>query len=104
MNPLALVRNMHSADIRENALNRMCHSLGHAQNRKRFRAFPEAYCHGYGLTREEIHAVTDLDVARLLDLGANLERIDILTKVFGIGAVQLWTEQTGLGSEELHQR
>lgn len=89
---------------RESALNRLCHSLGSADNARRFRAFPEAYCHSYGLTREETHAVTDLDVARLLQLGARLERVAELTAVFGLDAQELGAQQSGLTREQFQSQ
>lgn len=89
-----------SPGIRDLALNRMCHSLGTADNSKRFKAFPEAYCHSFGLTREETHAVTDLDIARLLQLGARIERLALLTAVFDINVVELGAQQSGMTPQQ----
>lgn len=89
-----------SPGIRDLALNRMCHSLGSADNSKRFKAFPEAYCHSFGLTREETHAVTDLDIPRLLHLGARLERLALLTAVFDIDVVELGAQQSGVTPQQ----
>lgn len=84
------------SSARENALNRMCHSLEVPENRKRFKAFPEAYCHGYGLTREETHAVTDLDVLRLLRLGGQIQRIALLTSLYGMDVIDIGAEQNDM--------
>jgi protocatechuate 4,5-dioxygenase alpha chain len=89
-----------SPGIRDLALNRMCHSLGSADNSKRFRAFPEAYCHSFGLTREETHAVTDLDIPRLLHLGARIEQLALLTAVFDIDVVELGAQQSGVTPQQ----
>ena len=89
-----------SASIHENALNRLCHSLGSADNSKRFKAFPEAYCHSFGLTRDETHAVTDLDIARLLQLGARLERLALLTAVFELNVLELGAQQAGVTPQQ----
>lgn len=83
----------------ENALNRMCHSLEAPENRKRFKAFPEAYCHGYGLTREETHAVTDLDVLRLLRLGGQIQRIALLTSLYGMDVMEIGAEQNDMDAD-----
>ncbi len=89
-----------SPGIQENALNRLCHSLESADNSKRFRAFPEAYCHGFGLTRDETHAVTDLDIPRLLQLGARMDRLALLTAVFNLDVLELGAQQSGVTPEQ----
>jgi len=86
--------------IRENALNRMCHSLEMPENRKRFKAFPEAYCHSYGLNRDETHAVTDLDVLRMLQLGGHIQRLALLTSIYGMDVLEIGAEQNGLEGDE----
>lgn len=92
-------RKLRSNGSQENALNRMCHSLEAPENRKRFKAFPEAYCHGYGLTREETHAVTDLDVVRMIRLGAHVQRIALLTSLYGMDVMELGAEQNDMDTE-----
>ena len=66
------------------ALNRMCYSFNSADNRKRFKAFPEAYCKCYGLSKEQIHAVTDMDFARLMELGGNPCYLSKLAGIYGM--------------------
>ena len=73
-------------------LNRMCYSFNSADNRKKFKAFPEAYCHAYHLTREQIHAVTDLDVLRLLQVGGNIYYLAKLTGIYGMNVKMPETE------------
>jgi hypothetical protein len=89
-----------SSGIQENALNRLCHSLELADNAKRFKAFPEAYCHSFGLTREETHAVTYLDISRLLQLGARMDRLGLLTAVFELDVFELGAQQSGITPEQ----
>jgi|Laugrespbdmm15sn_2_1035079.scaffolds.fasta_scaffold76453_2 protocatechuate 4,5-dioxygenase alpha subunit len=91
-----------STPVLENALNRMCHSLESSENRRRFKAFPEAYCHNYGLTREETHAVTDLDVHRMLQLGGHIQRLALLTSIYGMDLLGMGAEQQGLSIDEFH--
>lgn len=81
-------------------LNRMCYSFNTADNRKKFKAFPEAYCHAYHLTREQVHAVTDLDVLRLLQLGGNIYYLAKLAGIYGMSVQDLGAQQTGLSLDE----
>lgn len=84
-------------------LNKMCSSLVKTENRRRFRAFPEGYCREYGLSLEQIHAVTDLDILRLLDLGATRTNLERLTGIYGLSAIDLCMEQTGKDQEEVRR-
>jgi len=81
-------------------LNRMCYSFNSADNRKKFKNFPEAYCHSYNLAPEQIHAVTDLDVLRLLQLGGNIYYLAKLTGIYGMTVQDLGAQQTGLSLDE----
>lgn len=89
-----------NATSKVNTLNRMCRSLESTENQKRFKAFPEAYCQSYGLNRDETHAVTDLDVKRMLALGAHIERIALLTSIYELDAMDIGAQQHGLSVEE----
>lgn len=89
-----------SQGIRENALNRLCLSLESPDNARRFKAFPEAYCHSFGLTRDETHAVTDLDIPRLLALGARVDRLALLTALFNLDVMELGAQQSGVTVEQ----
>lgn len=89
-----------SSGVHENALNRLCQSLESGENARRFKAFPEAYCHGFGLTREETHAITDLDIPRLLQLGARIERLALLTALFNLDVMELGAQQRGVSVEQ----
>ena len=84
-------------------LNQLCSSLSHPGNRSRFRAFPEGYCREYGLTLEQIHAITDLDILRLLKLGCTMSSLELLIGVYGLDILQLCCEQTGKSPEEIRQ-
>jgi protocatechuate 4,5-dioxygenase, alpha chain len=54
------------------ALNRMCGSLKHAENRERFSADEAAYCDEYGLSADQKKAVLARDWTGMLDLGASI--------------------------------
>ncbi|MFC4506004.1 MULTISPECIES: protocatechuate 3,4-dioxygenase [Streptomyces] len=63
-------------DIAQNrrgyALNRLCGSLRHAENRERFTADEAAYCDAYGLSPEQKKAVVERDWIGMQDLGASI--------------------------------
>ena len=84
-------------------LNRMCYSFNSAENRKKFKAFPEAYCHAYNLPREQIHAVTDLDVLRLLQLGGNIYYLAKLAGIFGLNVQDVGSLQTGVSVDKFKE-
>ncbi|MTD52568.1 protocatechuate 3,4-dioxygenase [Amycolatopsis pithecellobii] len=54
------------------ALNRMCGSLKHAENRTRFTTDEAAYCDEYGLSPEQKKAVLERDWIAMSDLGASI--------------------------------
>ncbi|MCI2415870.1 protocatechuate 3,4-dioxygenase [Saccharopolyspora sp. K220] len=54
------------------ALNRMCGSFKHAENRARFSADEAAYCDEYGLSAEQKKAILERDWTGMLDLGASI--------------------------------
>ncbi|WP_109529326.1 protocatechuate 3,4-dioxygenase [Nocardia aurea] len=54
------------------ALNRLCGSLKHADNRDRFIADQAAYCAEYGLTEEQKTAVLQRNWIAMQDLGASI--------------------------------
>ena len=83
------------------ALNKMCSSLITKVNQKKFRAFPEFYCREYGLSLEQIHAVTDLDIMRLLNLGGLVSNVEKLTRIYGLDVLDLCAEQTGKTIDEV---
>ena len=88
---------------RQVALNRLCTSLIAPENQKRFMAFPESYCRNYGLTLEQIHAVTDLDVLRLLKLGGTVPNLEILVGLYSLDLVDLCCQQTGKSPGEVRK-
>lgn len=86
--------------MRGYALNLMCYSFNQAANRKRFRRDPEGYCREYGLDRDQIEAVTDLDVLRMLELGGNIYYLAKLTGIYGLSVQDIGAQQTGMSLDE----
>jgi protocatechuate 4,5-dioxygenase alpha subunit len=68
------------------ALNRMCHTLNTADNRAAFLADEAGYCARFGLSDEEIAAVTARDKPRLFALGGNMYFLAKLDRVKKVGA------------------
>lgn len=79
----------------------MCCSLISVENRNRFRAFPEGYCREFSLTLEQMHAVTDLDVLRLLKLGCTVPNLEKLVSIFGLDITDLCAQQTSESIEDI---
>lgn len=82
-------------------LNDLFRSLDLDVNRQRFRAFPEGYCREFGLSLEQIHAITDLDIQRLLKLGVAVVNLPRLTSIYGLDVKNLCEEQTGKSFQEV---
>jgi protocatechuate 4,5-dioxygenase alpha chain len=61
-----------AANRRGYALNRLCGSLRHEENRARFLADEAAYCDAHGLTPEQKTAVLERDWTAMLDLGGSI--------------------------------
>ncbi len=54
------------------ALNQLCGSLKHADNRRRFSKDEAAYCDAYGLSPEQKRAILERDWTGMLDLGGSI--------------------------------
>jgi protocatechuate 4,5-dioxygenase alpha chain len=78
------------------ALNRMCMSFNHAENRAAFRENQDQYCDRYGLTEAQKAAVRELDVLRLIRLGGNIYYLAKLAGIFGLNVQDLGAQQTGV--------
>jgi protocatechuate 4,5-dioxygenase, alpha chain len=81
-------------------LNKMCHSFDDESNCKKFKDFPEAYCKTFNLNEKEIHAVTDLDVLRMLKAGGKIEQLAKLTAIYAIDIYDLGSQQSAKNPEE----
>lgn len=102
--PASCLKNSVRDDVVQiSSLNALCNSLIKLGNRKKFRAFPDGYCRQFGLTLEEIHAVTDLDVVQLLKLGGSIPALERLISVYGLEIIELCAEQTGKSLDEVQQ-
>lgn len=86
------------------ALNKMCYSFNHAENRARFRADEEAYMQAYGLDEAQAKAIRERDVLGLLDAGGNVYYLAKFAGIFGLDVQDLGSLQTGLSKDEFKAR
>jgi len=84
------------AAMRGYALNAMCFSFNHAENRAAFVADETAYCDRYGLTAAQRAAVAARDVPGLIAAGGNIYYLAKLAGIFGLGVPDLGAAQTGV--------
>jgi protocatechuate 4,5-dioxygenase alpha chain len=78
------------------ALNRMCFSFNHADNRTDFVADEDAYCTRYGLTAAQRAAVRRRNVLELIRAGGNIYYLAKFAGIFGLSVQDLGAQQTGM--------
>ncbi len=81
-------------------LNKMCYSFNSAENRAAFLADPPAYMASYGLSPEQVAAVTSLQVLDLLAAGGNAYYLAKLAGIYGLDMQDVGAQQTGMSKEE----
>ena len=81
----------------------MCYSFNSAENRAAFLADPPAYMASYGLSPEQVAAVTSLQVLDLLAAGGNAYYLAKLAGIFGLDMQDVGAQQTGMSKEEFKQ-
>lgn len=86
------------------ALNLMCFSFNHAQNRSAFKQDEEAYCRKYQLTPEQLEAVRERNVLKLIAAGGNIYYLAKLAGIFGLNVQDVGAQQTGMSLEEFNAR
>lgn len=82
------------------ALNKMCASLIHEDNRTAFAQDQDAYMDRYGLSEEQKAAVKDFDWIRMLELGGNVYFIAKLGVIAGQSVQDINAKMTGVTTEE----
>ena len=86
------------------ALNRMCFSFNEAANRAAFQADEEGYMGHYALTGEQLNAIRDRNVLRLLAAGGNVYYLAKFAGILGLDVQDLGALQTGLSKDEFKRR
>ncbi|MEO0061684.1 MAG: Protocatechuate 4,5-dioxygenase alpha chain [Pseudomonadota bacterium] len=82
------------------ALNDMCYSFNHEENREAFRADEEGYMARFDLTDEQKDAVRQRNVLGMIEAGGNVYYLAKLAGIFGLNVQDLGALQTGLALDE----
>jgi protocatechuate 4,5-dioxygenase, alpha chain len=78
------------------ALNAMCFSFNHAENRAAFLEDEDAYCARFGLTAEQKEAVASRNVLGMIAAGGNIYYLAKLAGIFGLNVQDVGAQQTGM--------
>ena len=77
------------------ALNKMCYSLNHADNRAEFLRDPDAYCDRFGITPAQRDAIRRRGVLALVRGGGNVYYLAKLAGTYGLNVQDIGAQQTG---------
>ena len=86
------------------ALNKMCYSFNHAENRAAFLADEDAYCTRYGLNDEQRAAIRARNVLQLIAAGGNAYYLAKFAGIFGLDMQDIGAQQTGLTKDQFKAR
>jgi protocatechuate 4,5-dioxygenase, alpha chain len=78
------------------ALNKMCYSFNHKENRDAFVADPEAYMKQYGLNDQQAEAIRSKQVLALIAAGGNAYYLAKFAGIFGLDMQDIGAQQTGM--------
>jgi protocatechuate 4,5-dioxygenase alpha chain len=81
------------------ALNKMCYSFNHAENRAEFLRDEDAYCRRYGLNEAQHAAIRRRNVLDLLEAGGNIYYLAKFAGIFGLSVQDVGAQQTGMPVE-----
>jgi protocatechuate 4,5-dioxygenase alpha chain len=82
------------------ALNKMCYSFNHAENREAFLADEEAYYDRFGLTEAQKDAVRRRNVLDMIAAGGNIYYLAKLAGILGLTVQDVGAQQTGMTVDE----
>lgn len=82
------------------ALNKMCYSFNHAENREAFLADEEAYYDRYGLSEAQKDAVRRRNVLDMIAAGGNIYYLAKLAGILGLTVQDVGAQQTGMTVDE----
>ena len=85
------------------ALNKMCYSFNSAENREAFRLDEASYCAKFDLTSVQREALTQRDVLKLLESGANIYYLAKWAGIFGLNVQQLGAQQRGMTEDQFKE-
>ena len=78
------------------ALNAMCFSFNHAENRAAFLEDEDGYCARFHLTPEQKDAVASRNVLAMIAAGGNVYYLAKLAGILGLGVQDIGAQQTGM--------
>lgn len=78
------------------ALNKMCYSFNHQDNREAFLADPDAYMRQYSLSIQQADAIRSRQVLALIDAGGNVYYLAKFAGIFGLDMQDIGAQQTGM--------
>lgn len=82
------------------ALNKMCFSFNHKENRDAFVADPEAYMKQYGLNEQQAEAIRSKQVLALIAAGGNAYYLAKFAGIFGLDMQDIGAQQTGMTKDQ----
>ncbi|HEX6298316.1 MAG TPA: protocatechuate 4,5-dioxygenase subunit alpha [Burkholderiales bacterium] len=82
------------------ALNKMCYSFNHAENRAEFLRDEDAYCRKYGLNDAQQAAIRRRNVLDLIEAGGNIYYLAKFAGIFGLSVQDVGAQQTGVPVEK----
>jgi protocatechuate 4,5-dioxygenase alpha chain len=82
------------------ALNKMCYSFNHAENRAEFLRDEDAYCRKYGLNDAQQAAIRRRNVLDLIEAGGNIYYLAKFAGIFGLSVQDVGAQQTGMPVEK----
>ena len=85
------------------ALNKMCYSFNHAENRAEFLRDEDAYCRRYGLNEAQRAAIRRRNVLDLIEAGGNIYYLAKFAGIFGLSVQDVGAQQTGMPVEAFKQ-
>ncbi len=86
------------------ALNCMCYSLNHADNRAALQRDAEGYCRRFGLNGEQIDAVKRKDLLALLKAGGSIYYLAKLAGTYGLSIQDIGAQQTNMSVDEFRAK
>ncbi|MEN9631240.1 MAG: hypothetical protein RJA10_4468 [Pseudomonadota bacterium] len=86
------------------ALNKMCYSFNHAENRQAFLQDEDAYCERFALSPRQREAIRSRNVLQLIAAGGNAYYLAKFAGIFGLDMQDIGAQQTGLTKDQFKAR
>jgi protocatechuate 4,5-dioxygenase alpha chain len=86
------------------ALNKMCYSFNHPENRAEFLKDEDAYCAKFGLNAQQREAIRHRNVLELIAAGGNVYYLAKFAGIFGLNVQDIGAQQTGMSVEDFKKK